>query len=486
MSSLNQCNFIGRVGRDPETRYSTSGDAITNITLAVDDSYKNKSGEKVDKCEWVNVTFYQKLAEIAGKYLIKGSLVYVSGKIETRKYTDKNGVEPTAEALADIANKIVAFTNGEITTEALTEETAHFAVEAYQDQETLDRMLQSVHLSNEWKQDSERYFQVYSKTYQGQALDNIVRREILGKILARKLKENFTNTQNTPVEEGFSNLLSQLWNNIISRIRSLITPSVQTELEGFTDAIANNILNNEFEDVFSEVTLSKSDFILYSLNDKRVATRLQKYYNSLQKTNALLKKTKTGNLDSGLNSVQALLENTEELNTLEQWMAIQQLNSSLSNPLDRVTRRVEVALKQLAEGDTNQNKLYLDGETIIGINALSETKEALQEIIAVIENNIIGDTYQIDRSVILRDVKAKYEQISKLERDKNLLNSESVDNVVDKIAAILNLPESYTEGIKNKVGQVTKDITTLGRWFNQPQYANNEYLNILSKIFKVK
>lgn len=93
MTSLNQCNFIGRIGKDPETRYSTSGDAITNITLAVDDSYKNKSGEKVEKCEWVNVTFYRKLAEIAGEYLVKGSLVYVSGKMETRKYTDKNGVE---------------------------------------------------------------------------------------------------------------------------------------------------------------------------------------------------------------------------------------------------------------------------------------------------------------------------------------------------------------------------------------------------------
>lgn len=104
MASLNQCNFIGRVGRDPETRYSQSGDAITNITLAVDESYKDKSGSKVDKCEWVNVTFYRKLAEIAGEYLVKGSLVYVSGKIETRKYTDKNGVEKYSTSI--VANSM--------------------------------------------------------------------------------------------------------------------------------------------------------------------------------------------------------------------------------------------------------------------------------------------------------------------------------------------------------------------------------------------
>ena len=102
MASLNQCNFIGRVGKPPETRYSSSGDAITNITLAVDDSYKDKNGEKIDKCEWVNVTFYRKLAEISGQYLIKGSLVFISGKMETRKYTDKNGVEKYSTSI--IAN----------------------------------------------------------------------------------------------------------------------------------------------------------------------------------------------------------------------------------------------------------------------------------------------------------------------------------------------------------------------------------------------
>ena len=102
MSSLNQCNFIGRLGRDPETRYLTNGDAVTNITLAVDESYKDKSGNKIDKCEWINVTFYRKLAEIVGEYLIKGSLVYVSGKMQTRKWTDKNGIERyTTEIIAN-------------------------------------------------------------------------------------------------------------------------------------------------------------------------------------------------------------------------------------------------------------------------------------------------------------------------------------------------------------------------------------------------
>ena len=113
MSSLNQCNFIGRLGRDPETRYLTNGDAVTNITLAVDESYKDKSGNKVDKCEWINVTFYRKLAEIVGQYLTKGSLIYVYGKMQTRKFTDKNGIERyTTEIIASDMKMLGSKQNG--------------------------------------------------------------------------------------------------------------------------------------------------------------------------------------------------------------------------------------------------------------------------------------------------------------------------------------------------------------------------------------
>jgi single-strand DNA-binding protein len=93
MASLNQCNFIGNLTKDPETRYMTNGDAVTNVSIAVNETWKDKSGEKQEKAEFINLTFYRKLAEIAGEYLKKGAPVYVSGKMETRKYTDKNGVE---------------------------------------------------------------------------------------------------------------------------------------------------------------------------------------------------------------------------------------------------------------------------------------------------------------------------------------------------------------------------------------------------------
>lgn len=88
--SVNKVILIGHLGRDPETRYLTNGDPVTNVSLATSEHWKDKAGIKQEKTEWHNLVFYRQLAEIAGKYLKKGSLIYVEGKIATRKWQDKD------------------------------------------------------------------------------------------------------------------------------------------------------------------------------------------------------------------------------------------------------------------------------------------------------------------------------------------------------------------------------------------------------------
>jgi single-strand DNA-binding protein len=97
MASINKVILVGNLGRDPETRYTQGGDAITNLAVATTDKWKDKaSGEQKEATEWHRVTFFGKLAEIAGQYLKKGSQVYIEGSLRTRKYTDKDGVEKYA------------------------------------------------------------------------------------------------------------------------------------------------------------------------------------------------------------------------------------------------------------------------------------------------------------------------------------------------------------------------------------------------------
>ena len=89
---INKVILVGNLGKDPEVRYMPSGGAVANVTLATSDQWKDKqTGEQRERTEWHNVVFYQRLAEIVGEYLKKGSQVYVEGSLRTRKWQDKNG-----------------------------------------------------------------------------------------------------------------------------------------------------------------------------------------------------------------------------------------------------------------------------------------------------------------------------------------------------------------------------------------------------------
>lgn len=88
---INKTILIGRLGADPEVRYSQDGAMVVNFRMATDESYKNKQGEKVSKTEWHRIVVFGRLAEICGNYLVKGALVFIEGKLQTRTWDDKDG-----------------------------------------------------------------------------------------------------------------------------------------------------------------------------------------------------------------------------------------------------------------------------------------------------------------------------------------------------------------------------------------------------------
>jgi len=101
MASVNKVILIGHLGKDHETRYMSNGEAVTNIALATTEVWKDNSGEKQQKTEWHKITFYRKLAEVVGEYCKKGKSIYVEGRLETRKWTDKQGIDRyTTEIIA--------------------------------------------------------------------------------------------------------------------------------------------------------------------------------------------------------------------------------------------------------------------------------------------------------------------------------------------------------------------------------------------------
>jgi len=102
---LNKVQIIGHLGRDPELRSTPSGTAVANFTVAVNRARKDQAGQLIEETEWFRVVAWEKLAETCHQYLAKGDPVYVEGRLQSRKYTDKDGIERTAVEL--VANELV-------------------------------------------------------------------------------------------------------------------------------------------------------------------------------------------------------------------------------------------------------------------------------------------------------------------------------------------------------------------------------------------
>ena len=102
--SLNKVILIGRLGKDPETRLMPNGEAVCNFSVATSETWNGRNGQRQERVEWHNITMYRRLAEIAGQYLRKGSQVYLEGRIQSRKYQGKDGIERTAYDI--IANEM--------------------------------------------------------------------------------------------------------------------------------------------------------------------------------------------------------------------------------------------------------------------------------------------------------------------------------------------------------------------------------------------
>ena len=102
--SVNKVILLGRLGRDPEVRYMPNGEAVCNFSIATTETCNDRNGQRQERTEWHNITMYRRLAEIAGQYLKKGREVYIEGRIQSRKYTGKDGIERTAYDI--IANEM--------------------------------------------------------------------------------------------------------------------------------------------------------------------------------------------------------------------------------------------------------------------------------------------------------------------------------------------------------------------------------------------
>jgi hypothetical protein len=167
-------------------------------------------------------------------------------------YRTKYGKDPDINALADLTNKIVAFKDGRIPLEDLSEEVAHIAIEAYNDQASINEVLQNIHLTPEYEEFYEYYKSKYSPFFKGEKLENRIKKEILGKILKREFLTRFSEQNKTEEQKSLAEKLRGIWEWFVNRLSMMVMPSHTRALQKLNQDIADSVLNENMEDFQAE------------------------------------------------------------------------------------------------------------------------------------------------------------------------------------------------------------------------------------------
>lgn len=405
-------------------------------------------------------------------YLNKIGVSTTSIEQYVKKYQLKNGVHPDAQALADLSNNIIAFKDGIITEAELTEEVSHFIVDSMNQQEK-ENLMSNIHRTAEWGEYAQTYYDVYSQQgLSGQELENAVREEILGKVLAASLKENFQREQNNTIEGGIVARLRQAFNNFFERIRNFFKDSYQTELERYTYNVYENLMNETLPS--EQRDGNKSKLTLYSTN--RV-TPLQKATKSwLETLNATQRELKGKyKLSSSSNTLARQIRNMQgQIDDATYKNAIADLLSVTNSQINLVEREVTKALK---EG-------YYFPQEIKG--AYESIRSTLQPIIAQVEGTLNPKDSR-DKQ-LLEEIDKTSKNIRRLTANVPNVNKKALENVLERVFRQNNFTQEEIDKYREQVSNVLKRAEYDTSWFHAHLggllQARHPLLNLLGDVIE--
>lgn len=373
-----------------------------------------------------------------------------------KNYKTKNGVEPDAKALIDINNKIIAVANGEALITELPEEVCHFIIEAW-DSNEVSKLLPYVVQTDLYKQFAEQYRDIYSKQMENasaEEIENTVRKEILGKILAQGLSDNIKN-DNSYSSNVFSKMLEHL-KDFIDFIKSKVnqnggTESVNKELKFFTDNIYDMLKSNELSENLSTQDPSVTVDMMYSVDP----------------------------------AIDRVIKNiTEDINGDEvTGTVIQDARAIFANRLGRSINAIE-NLKTYSKGGSNSENVVDHALTTLVDTLLSE-RESMDYIMSLVREHASNDSV---KSEGLTNLIGVYNQtvnaMSELSGLNAVLINKDASQVMSEVAESLNMSERSKASMKYTKEDPFRDLNGVARLFGHVGKMSNPFLRLLSKIVK--
>jgi len=451
-----------------ETPYTAFEDGLAILAL---NEYKNAiptTGKPIETEFIPENELQQKLMKLLSDLGVKTlSMVdYVNS------YTTKNGVPPSARALADLANEVIAFKDGVITEEDLAEETAHFIVASTPVAEK-ENLLRNIHKTKEWMQYSEQYSVVYNGD------DALVREEILGKVLANAIKENFAQRNQNQTEDSIIARLREIFTNFFNKIASYFNSTIDNQLKSYTDSVYQNLMNESLADNLSEINTKAT---LFSLDANPLYTKLSEaldlvsaQQNRLRKSASSREVLRQAKKDFTEEELKKDREYTEKERELQE-------KADKASKLKSLYGVTLIALKQLkslertVDQNKNENFPFSQEENAVFQTYVNHTSNLLSEINALLNPKVK------EEKEIRKEIEETLKRGEVLKGRVSGQESVAINRMIDKLAIKHNLSDTQREELERVIKAAQADTNFMQANFGTLIHARNPLLNLTGDI----
>jgi hypothetical protein len=390
-----------------------------------------------------------------------------------KKYKMRHGVNPSAKALADIANQVVAYTKGDV--DSLSEEVAHFINEAFP-KEKIENILRNIHKTAEWAEFNKQYREIYSKEYQGAELEDVMRREVLGKIVAKVISGQVNSQNNTELQRNLFERVVDAVREFFTKLRTRFKSEYDVELNQYLNEVEQLLAAEDISDLVNVSNFKNSTIRLYNVGNTNSDTDLLRKKAQLLASQQLDMERRMLNEGTGskvnareLKRVQAELQKNVEVSSI----------MSLVSMVDANVRALNAAIE---DSEKNKKAYFLSSEEAVVYHNVKEiSSKALKEIQGIlIRQQKEEKTRKWD--TILKEIEGTISEIAKLEGRANIIDSQNVQKLVNNIMDKYPIAAENREMIEKWIEHAESDTNLFHSTFGQLIHAKDGMLNLAGTI----
>ena len=438
---------------------------------------------------------------------VKNLLNSLGVKITSIEDYEKNtalkndGVHPDSTALADIVNKVMAFRNGEITRNDLIEETMHF-IEASLDPAVTEPVRRMIHTTPEWQEHSQLYYDIYSKEYSGEKLEEVVRREILGKVMANAVSTNFELSQNATItQQSIFDQIRSFLQQFFDKVNAYFSPNTQSQIDQLNNDIFVKLMAGELADdlninqnygtklrLYSASKNISDDLVQIQRQAENALTVLESQSFQIAKNDAtqrqLLKQARES-LGKATERFDVIKDITDIVHkSQEEKIARAELAASFSY-LTNVAKKQLTYLQRAVKRNAQNNFHFSSEEQAVYSTMLSQFDRYILPAAKKTLEDKKDRTKAEDK--ILEEIDKTISEVQKLKGQVATLDRKSKDVVVDLLAKRLDLNDEQRQFVQNQVDAQQKEVNWFFQNFGTLAHSSNVLLNALGhSISKVK